>query len=158
MSTRPAVADPLWVRVLLTLAALAFLGLFLVVPLAAVFAQAFEQGWRAYLEALSTPDTKSAVLLTITVAVLAVPLNTLFGIAAAWAIARFHFPGKRTLITLIDLPFAVSPVVSGLVFVLLFGAQGRFGPWLIDHGFKVIFALPGLVLATLFVTVPFVAR
>jgi sulfate transport system permease protein len=123
-----------------------------------VFSQAFEQGWRAYLAALATPDTKSAVLLTMTVAVLAVPMNTGFGIAAAWAIARFHFPGKRALVTFIDLPFAVSPVVSGLVFVLLFGAQGRFGPWLIDHGYKVIFALPGLVLATLFVTVPFVAR
>jgi sulfate transport system permease protein len=158
MSTRPAVADPLWVRLLLTGVALLFLACFLVVPLAAVFAQAFENGWRAYLEALATPDTKAAVLLTITVAVLAVPMNTAFGVAAAWAIARFHFPGKRTLVTLIDLPFAVSPVVSGLVFVLLFGAQGHFGPWLIDRSYKVIFALPGLVLATLFVTVPFVAR
>ncbi len=158
MSTRPAVTDPLWVRLLLTGVALLFLAGFLVVPLAAVFAQAFEKGWHAYLAALATPDTKSAVLLTITVAVITVPLNTLFGIAAAWAISRFHFPGKRTLITLIDLPFAVSPVVSGLVFVLLFGAQGRFGPWLIEHGYKVIFALPGLVLATMFVTVPFVAR
>jgi sulfate/thiosulfate transport system permease protein len=158
MSARPAVTDPLWVRVVLTGAALLFLLLFLAVPLAAVFAQAFENGWRAYLAALVTPDTKSAVLLTITVAVLAVPMNTAFGIAAAWAIARFHFRGKRLLVTLIDLPFAVSPVVSGLVFVLLFGAQGRFGPWLIENGYKVIFALPGLVLATLFVTVPFVAR
>ena len=158
MSTRPGVTDPLWVRILLTALALLFLFGFLLIPLAAVFSQAFEQGWRAYLAALATPDTKSAVLLTMTVAVLAVPLNTAFGIAAAWAIARFEFPGKRALVTLIDLPFAVSPVVSGLVFVLLFGAQGRFGPWLIDHGYKVIFALPGLVLATLFVTVPFVAR
>jgi sulfate transport system permease protein len=158
MSSRPGVVDPLWVRVLLTGVALLFLAGFLVLPLAAVFAQAFEQGWRAYLAALAQPDTTAAVLLTIIVAVLAVPLNTVFGIAAAWAIARFEFPGKRTVITLIDLPFAVSPVVSGLVFVLLFGAQGRFGPWLIDHGYKVIFALPGLVLATLFVTVPFVAR
>jgi sulfate transport system permease protein len=158
MSTRPAVHDPLWVRLLLTGAALLFLGCFLVVPLAAVFAQAFEQGWRAYLAALAEPDTTSAVLLTMTVAVIAVPVNTAFGIAAAWAIARFHFPGKRALVTFIDLPFAVSPVVSGLVFVLLFGAQGHFGPWLIEHGYKVIFALPGLVLATLFVTVPFVAR
>ena len=158
MSTRPGVTDPLWVRILLTALALLFLFGFLLIPLAAVFSQAFEQGWRAYLAALATPDTKSAVLLTMTVAVLAVPLNTAFGIAAAWAIARFEFPGKRALVTLIDLPFAVSPVVSGLVFVLLFGAQGRFGPWLIDHGYKVIFALLGLVLATLFVTVPFVAR
>ena len=158
MSARPAVSDPLWVRVVLTGIALLFLCLFLVVPLAAVFAQAFENGWRAYLEALATPDTKSAVLLTITIAAIAVPLNTAFGVAAAWAIARFHFPGKRFLITLIDLPFAVSPVVSGLVFVLLFGAQGLLGPWLIERGYKVIFALPGLVLATMFVTVPFVAR
>jgi sulfate/thiosulfate transport system permease protein len=158
MKPRPAVVDPLWVRVLLTGLALVFLAGFLVLPLAAVFAQAFEQGWRAYLAALSTPDTTAAIWLTITVAVIAVPLNTLFGIAAAWAIARFHFRGKRTLVTLIDLPFAVSPVVSGLVFVLLFGLQGRFGPWLQDHGIKVIFALPGLVLATMFVTVPFVAR
>jgi len=158
MSARPGVTDPLWVRVLLTGLALLFLFGFLLIPLAAVFSQAFEQGWRAYLAALATPDTTSAVLLTMTVAVLAVPMNTAFGIAAAWAIARFHFPGKRALVTFIDLPFAVSPVVSGLVFVLLFGAQGHFGPWLIDHGYKVIFALPGLVLATLFVTVPFVAR
>jgi sulfate transport system permease protein len=158
VSLRPAVTEPLWVRLLLTGVALLFLFCFLVVPLAAVFAQAFENGWRAYLDALHTPDTRSAVLLTITVAAIAVPLNTLFGMAAAWAIARFHFPGKRTLVTLIDLPFAVSPVVSGLVFVLLFGAQGRFGPWLIEHGYKIIFALPGLVLATMFVTVPFVAR
>jgi len=158
VSLRPAVTEPLWVRLLLTGVALLFLLCFLVVPLAAVFAQAFENGWRAYLEALQTPDTRSAVLLTITVAAIAVPLNTLFGMAAAWAIARFHFPGKRLLVTLVDLPFAVSPVVSGLVFVLLFGAQGRFGPWLIEHGYKIIFALPGLVLATMFVTVPFVAR
>jgi len=158
VSLRPAVTEPLWVRLLLTGVALLFLFCFLVVPLAAVFAQAFENGWRAYLEALQTPDTRSAVLLTITVAAIAVPLNTLFGMAAAWAIARFHFPGKRLLVTLVDLPFAVSPVVSGLVFVLLFGAQGRFGPWLIEHGYKIIFALPGLVLATMFVTVPFVAR
>ena len=158
MSARPAVIDPLWVRILLTGMALLFLLCFLVVPLAAVFAQAFENGWRAYLAALREPDTTAAVLLTITVAVIAVPLNTLFGIAAAWAIARFNFRGKRLLITLIDLPFAVSPVVSGLVFVLLFGAQGLFGAWLIEHGYKIIFALPGLVLATMFVTVPFVAR
>ena len=158
MSTRPAVTDPLWVRLLLTGVALLFLAGFLVVPLAAVFAQAFEKGWHAYLAALATPDTKSAVLLTITVAVITVPLNTLFGIAAAWAISRFHFPGKRTLITLIDLPFAVSPVVSGLVFVLLFGAQGFFGTWLQAHNVHILFAVPGIALATIFVTFPFVAR
>jgi sulfate transport system permease protein len=155
---RPAVADPMWVRVVLTGAALVFLVLFLVIPLAAVFSQAFENGWRAYLASLATPDTRAAVLLTMTVAVIAVPMNTAFGVAAAWAIARFEFRGKRALVTFIDLPFAVSPVVSGLVFVLLFGAQGHFGPWLLERDIKVIFALPGLVLATLFVTVPFVAR
>jgi sulfate/thiosulfate transport system permease protein len=155
---RPAVADPLWVRLLLTGAALLFLFLFLVLPLGAVFAQALEKGLDAYLAALVTPDTRAAVQLTVIVALVTVPLNTVFGIAAAWAIARFEFRGKRALVTLIDLPFAVSPVVSGLVFVLLFGLQGRFGPWLIDHGIKIIFALPGLILATMFVTVPFVAR
>ncbi len=155
---RPAVADPRWVRIVLTGAALIFLGLFLVIPLAAVFSQAFEKGWQAYAASLATPDTRAAVLLTMTIAIIAVPMNTAFGVAAAWAIARFEFPGKRALVTFIDLPFAVSPVVSGLVFVLLFGAQGHFGPWLLEHDIKVIFALPGLVLATLFVTVPFVAR
>jgi sulfate/thiosulfate transport system permease protein len=155
---RPAVADPWWVRVALTGAALAFLGLFLVLPLAAVFTQAFEAGVDAYLAALRTPDTLAAIQLTVLVALVTVPLNTVFGIAAAWAIARFEFRGKRTLVTLIDLPFAVSPVVSGLVFVLLFGLQGLFGGWLQEHGIKVIFAVPGLILATMFVTVPFVAR
>ena len=158
MSTRPGVTDPLWVRILLTGLALLFLFGFLMIPLAAVFSQAFEQGWHAYLAALATPDTKSAVLLTMTVAVLAVPMNTGFGIAAAWAIARFHFPGKRALVTFIDLPFAVSPVVSGLVFVLLFGAQGYWGTWLQAHDIHILFAVPGIALATIFVTFPFVAR
>ena len=158
MSTRPGVTDPLWVRILLTGLALLFLFGFLVSRSPPCSRRRSSRAGAPTWPRWPTPDTTSAVLLTMTVAVLTVPLNTAFGIAAAWAIARFEFPGKRALVTFIDLPFAVSPVVSGLVFVLLFGAQGRFGPWLIDHGYKVIFALPGLVLATLFVTVPFVAR
>lgn len=142
----------------LTLVALLFLGGFLFVPLAAVFAQALAGGLRVYFAALSEPTALSALGLTALAAGVAVPVNTLFGLAAAWAIARFSFPGRGLLITLIDLPFAVSPVVSGLVFVLLFGAQGFLGPWLLAHGIRVIFAVPGILLATLFVTVPFVAR
>jgi sulfate transport system permease protein len=138
--------------------ALAFLAAFLVVPLAAVLTQAFDQGWRVYWASISEPDARSAIRLTLLTALLVVPLNTVFGVAAAWAIAKFTFPGRSLLVTLIDLPFAVSPVISGLVFVLLFGANGVFGPWLAAHGLKIIFAFPGLVLATLFVTVPFVAR
>jgi len=143
---------------LLIAVALAFLAAFLVVPLVAVLTQAFEQGWRVYWASVTEPDARSAIRLTLLTALVVVPLNTVFGVAAAWAIAKFRFPGRAILITLIDLPFAVSPVISGLVFVLLFGANGVFGPWLAAHGVKVIFALPGLVLATLFVTVPFVAR
>ena len=143
---------------LLIAVALAFLGAFLVVPLVAVLTQAFEQGWRVYWASVTEPDARSAIRLTLLVALIVVPLNTVFGVAAAWAIAKFTFPGRAILITLIDLPFAVSPVISGLVFVLLFGAQGVFGPWLATHGIRIIFAFPGLVLATLFVTVPFVAR
>ena len=142
----------------LTAIALFFLSGFLFVPLAAVFVAAFAQGVRAYWAAISEPDAMAALRLTAVAALVAVPLNTLFGVAAAWAIARFEFPGRGLLITLIDAPFAVSPVVSGLVFVLLFGAQGWAGPWLLSHGMRVIFAVPGILLATLFVTVPFVAR
>jgi sulfate/thiosulfate transport system permease protein len=155
---RPATTDSPLVRWGLTALALGFLGCFLLVPLAAVFAQAFEQGWRVYVAALTEPDARAAIALTLVVAVIVLPLNTLFGLAAAWAIARFEFRGKPALVTLIDLPFAVSPVVSGLVFVLLFGAHGRFGPWLAERDIAIVFALPGIVLATLFVTVPFVAR
>ncbi len=146
------------VQWLLIVLALAFLAAFLVVPLVAVLTQAFEQGWRVYWASITEPDARSAIRLTLLIALIVVPLNTVFGVSAAWAIAKFTFPGRTILITLIDLPFAVSPVISGLVFVLLFGAQGVFGPWLAAHGLKIIFALPGLVLATLFVTVPFVAR
>lgn len=142
----------------LILVALLFLAAFLVVPLVAVLTQAFEQGWRVYWASVTEPDARSAIRLTLLTALIVVPLNTAFGVAAAWAIAKFRFRGRALLITLIDLPFAVSPVIAGLVFVLLFGASGAFGPWLTAHGVKVIFAFPGLVLATLFVTVPFVAR
>ena len=146
------------VRWALILIALAFLGAFLVVPLAAVFTQAFARGLDAYRAAVTEPDARSAFRLTFVTAMIVLPLNTAFGIAAAWAIAKFRFRGKSLLITLIDLPFAVSPVISGLIFVLLFGAQGFFGPWLAARDVKIIFALPGIVLATLFVTFPFVAR
>jgi sulfate transport system permease protein len=142
----------------LTGVALLFLAGFLFVPLAAVFAAAFAEGLRAYWAALREPDALAALRLTAVAALVAVPLNTLFGLAAAWAIARFEFVGRGLLVTLIDVPFAVSPVVSGLVFVLLFGAQGWLGPWLAAHGVRVIFAVPGILLATMFVTVPFVAR
>jgi sulfate/thiosulfate transport system permease protein len=138
--------------------ALAYLVLFLGVPLFAVFHEALSKGWDLYLSALKEPDAWSAIKLTLLVAAIAVPANLVFGVAAAWAIAKFEFKGKSLLITLIDLPFAVSPVVSGLVFVLLFGAQGWFGPWLQAHDIKLIFAVPGIVLATIFVTFPFIAR
>ena len=138
--------------------ALAFLTLFLFVPLFAVFFEALKKGWSVYAAAISEPDAWSAIRLTLAAAAIAVPLNLVFGVAAAWAIAKFDFPGKSVLTTLIDLPFSVSPVVSGLIYVLVFGLQGWFGPWLADHGIKVIFAVPGIVLATVFVTFPFVAR
>jgi sulfate/thiosulfate transport system permease protein len=142
----------------LTAVALLFLGVFLVLPLAAIFAQAFASGLRAYWDAIAESEAQSAFRLTLLAAAVAVPLNTIFGIAAAWAVTRFSFPGKHLLVTLIDLPFAVSPVISGLVFVLLFGMRGIFGPWLTDHDVRIIFAVPGILLATLFVSVPFVAR
>ncbi len=153
-----AAAEPLYVRVILVVVALAFLGLFIVLPLTAVFVQAFSKGVSTYLDALADPDALSAIWLTLIVAASSVTLNLFFGMAAAWAITKFRFPGKTLLITLIDLPFSVSPVVAGLVFVLLFGLQGLLGPWLTEHGVKILFALPGIVLATMFVTFPFVAR
>ncbi len=145
-------------KVVLLAITLLFLGLFLVLPLAAVFVEALRKGFAAYLESFQDPDARAAIQLTLTVAAIAVPLNLVFGIAAAWAVAKFEFRGKSLLVTLIDLPFSVSPVVSGLVYVLLFGAQGALGPWLRAHDLQIIFALPGLVLATVFVTFPFVAR
>jgi sulfate transport system permease protein len=147
-----------WVRWTLTALALAFMALFLVLPLAAVFAEALRKGWGAYLEAVTEPEAWSAIRLTLLTAAVAVPLNLLFGVAAAWAIAKHEFRGKAFLTTLIDLPFSVSPVVAGLIYVLVFGAQGWLGPWLAAHDIKIIFAVPGIVLATVFVTFPFVAR
>ena len=152
------VAEPASVRWTLIAIAVLFLGLFLVLPLATVLLEAFRNGAGAYLAALREPEALAAVRLTLLAAGIAVPLNVVFGVAAAWAIAKFEFPGKQALMTLIDLPFSVSPVVAGLIYVLLFGRQGWLGPWLAAHDMKVIFAVPGIVLATLFVTVPFVAR
>ncbi len=150
--------EPLAVRVLLVGVALAFLLLFLVLPLLLVFQQALEKGASAYLAAIREPDALSALRLTLLTAAIAVPANLLFGLAASWAIARFDFPGRSVLLTLIDLPFAISPVISGVVFILLFGRQGWLGPWLGAHDLKIVFAVPGIVLATVFVTFPFVAR
>jgi sulfate transport system permease protein len=155
---RVITTEAAWVRYTLISVALAFLLLFLVLPLAAVFTEALRKGGGAYLEALKEPDARSAIQLTLITAAIAVPLNLVFGVAAAWAIAKFEFRGKAFLTTLIDLPFSVSPVVAGLIYVLLFGAQGWFGPWLAEHNIKVIFAVPGIVLATIFVTFPFIAR
>jgi sulfate transport system permease protein len=146
------------VRIALIAVAVAFLALFLLLPLFSVFIEAFRAGLGAYWAAITEPDALSAVRLTLLVAAIAVPANIIFGIAAAWVIAKFEFPGKSFLNTLIDLPFSVSPVISGLVFVLLFGLQGYFGPWLQSEGIQIIFAVPGIVLATIFVTFPFVAR
>jgi sulfate transport system permease protein len=150
--------EPAWLRALLLLAGLAFLALFLVVPLVAVFYEAFKKGWQLYLDAITEPDAVAAIRLTLMVAAIALPANLLFGVAAAWAIAKFEFRGKQVLITLVDLPFSVSPVVAGLIFVLLFGREGWFGGWLGAHDIKIVYAVPGIVLATLFVTFPFVAR
>ncbi len=158
MSFRAATAEPRWVRFALMGTALGFLFLFLALPLAAVFAEAFARGLPAYWAALAEPETRTAVWLTILIAVVVLPFNVLFGVTAAWAVAKFEFRGKSLLLTLIDLPFAVSPVVAGLVFVLIFGAQGWLGPWLQAHEIKVIFALPGMILATLFITFPYIAR
>jgi sulfate transport system permease protein len=150
--------EPRWVRYTLIGLALAFMGLFLLLPLLAVFSEALSKGFDAYLVALQEPDAWAAIRLTLVTALIAVPLNLVFGVAAAWAIAKFEFKGKSLLITLIDLPFSVSPVVAGLVYVLVFGAQGWLGPWLQAHDIRVIFAVPGIVLATVFVTFPFIAR
>ena len=147
-----------WVRWTLIATALALMLLFLVLPLAAVFAEALRKGFGAYLEGLREPDAWAAIKLTLITAVIAVPLNLVFGVAAAWCIAKYEFRGKAFLTTLVDLPFSVSPVVAGLIYVLMFGAQGWFGPWLQAHDIKIIFAVPGIVLATIFVTFPFIAR
>jgi sulfate/thiosulfate transport system permease protein len=150
--------DPPVVRWGLTLLALLALGLFIVLPLVAVFVQAFEKGWRAYLAAVEDPNTLSAMKLSLLTVGIAVPLNVVFGVAAAWTITKFNFTGKNVLVTLIDIPFGVSPVISGMIFVLMFGAQGWFGSWLANHDIRIVFAVPGIILATTFVTFPFVAR
>lgn len=158
LATRAATRESGAVKWLILTLSLSFFAVFLLLPLLVVFAEALAKGWQTYLSALAEPDALSAVRLTLLAAVISVPLNLVFGVAAAWAVTRFDFRGKQLLITLIDLPFSVSPVVAGLIFVLVFGQQGWLGPWLAEHGFKIIFSVPGIVLATLFVTVPFVAR
>lgn len=154
----PATREARWVRYTLLTLGLGFFALFLLMPLIAVFTEALRKGWDAYAASLIEPDTVSAVKLTLLAAVISVPLNLVFGVCAAWAITKHDFRGKQLLITLIDLPFSVSPVVAGLIYVLIFGAQGWFGPWLQEHDIRIIFAVPGIVLATVFVTFPFVAR
>ncbi|MBR0565405.1 sulfate ABC transporter permease subunit CysW [Azoarcus sp. L1K30] len=156
--SRAATCEAPAIKWVLVTASLAFFTLFLLMPLAAVFVEAFAKGWRTCIAALSDPDALSAVRLTLIAAAISVPLNLVFGVAAAWSIAKFEFRGKHVLITLIDLPFSVSPVIAGLIYVLVFGAQGWLGSWLSDHDIKIIFAVPGIVLATVFVTFPFVAR
>src|SRR5262245_55869793 len=153
-----ATRDPPWIKIVILGISLSFFALFLLMPLIAVFLEAFRRGWALYLAALVEPDALSAIRLTLLIAGIAVPLNLVFGVAAAWTITKFDFRGKQLLLSLIDLPFSVSPVISGLVFVLVFGAQGWFGAWLLAHDIKIIFAVPGMVLATVFVTFPFVAR
>jgi sulfate/thiosulfate transport system permease protein len=155
---RRATTEPAWARALLIGVAMLFLALFLLVPLLAVFAEALRQGVRVYLSAITSNEARSAIGLTLMTAAIAVPLNLVFGLAAAWTITRFDFRGKNLLTTLIDLPFAVSPVIAGMIYVLLFGAQGWFGGWLSAHEVKIIFAVPGIVLVTTFVTFPFIAR
>jgi sulfate transport system permease protein len=157
-SVRPATSEPAFVRALLIGLALTFLTLFLFVPLAFVFYEGLRKGLGVYLAAIAQPDALDAIRLTALTAAIAVPLNLVFGVAAAWSIAKFSFPGKNLLITLIDLPFSVSPVIAGLIYVLIFGLQGWFGPWLREHDIKIMFAVPGIILATTFVTFPFVAR
>lgn len=157
-NTNHRITEPAMVRWVLTAIALAFLALFLVLPLVSVFSQAFEKGLEVYLEALREADTLSSIKLTLITAAVCVPLNLFFGVTASWSIAKFNFPGKNLLLTLIDLPFSVSPVISGLIYVLIFGLQGLLGPWLQAHDIKIVFAVPGIILATLFVTFPFVAR
>jgi sulfate transport system permease protein len=154
----PALRDPAWLRWSLLVVALAFVGLFLVLPLVAVFGYAFEKGWDVFVAAITEPDARAAIRLTLLVAAISVPANLVFGIAAAWLVTRFEFSGKGLLVSLIDLPFAVSPVIAGLVYVLLFGLHGWLGDWLAERDIRIIFAVPGIVLATVFVTFPMVAR
>ena len=153
-----AISESFTTKLLLILAAIAYVGLILVLPLASVFTEAFRHGLAAFKAAISEPDARAAIKLTLTVAAISVPINMVCGVAAAWAITKHDFPGKNLLITLIDVPFSISPVVAGMMYLLLFGAQGWFGDWLLAHDIKIVFALPGIVLATTFVTFPFVAR
>jgi len=153
-----ALQEPRFIRYTLTFIALAFLAFFIVLPLASIFITAFQKGVDVYLEAITHPDALAAIKLTLMVVAIAVPLNAIFGVMAAWALTKFNFKGKNLLLTIVDLPFAVSPVIAGLVFILLFGSQGLFGDWLFANDIKIVFALPGIVLATIFVTLPFVAR
>ncbi|MFJ7668433.1 sulfate ABC transporter permease subunit CysW [Lysinibacillus sp. NPDC097195] len=153
-----ALQEPRFIRYLLTFIALAFLAFFIVLPLVSIFITAFQKGADVYVAAITHPDALAAIRLTLTVIAIVVPLNAIFGIMAAWALTKFNYKGKNLLLTVIDLPFAVSPVIAGLVFILLFGAQGLFGEWLFANDIKIVFALPGIVLATIFVTLPFVAR
>ncbi len=159
MSRSPnTTTDPLWARIVVLALVAVFLAGVLILPLVSVFFEALRKGLPAALEAIATEDARAAIKLTLLTAAIAVPFNVAFGLCASWAVAKFQFPGKPFLITLIDLPFSVSPVVAGLIYVLVFGAQGWFGPWLLDHDIKIVFAVPGIVLATIFVTFPFVAR
>jgi len=158
VATRPAIAELAWVKWLLVTVSLGFLGVFLLMPLAAVFVEAFRKGAGAYFTSFRDPAALAAIKLTLLVAAIAVPANCVFGLAASWAIAKFSFVGKNLLISLIDLPFAVSPVISGLIYILLYGLHGWLGPWLVAHDIQIVFAVPGIVLATLFVTFPFIAR
>jgi sulfate transport system permease protein len=155
---RLATTEPAWAQRVIIGLAMVFVGVFLIIPLIAVFTEALSQGVNVYLAAITNREARSAIRLTLLVAAIAIPLNTVFGIAAAWAITRFEFRGKNLLTTLIDLPFAVSPVIAGMVFILLFGSQGLLGPWLMARGIHIVFATPGVILATIFVTFPFVAR
>lgn len=156
--TNVATRDRTWVKYTVLALGLTYFVLFLILPLVTVFVEAFRKGWETYVAALQEPDALAAIRLTLLAAAISVPLNLVFGIAAAWSITKFDFPGKQVLVSFIDLPFSVSPVVAGLIYVLIFGAQGWIGPWLAEHDLKVIFAVPGIVLATVFVTFPFVAR
>lgn len=154
----PAIREPKWARLTILSLSLLFFAIFLLMPLLAVFVEALRKGWEVYWQAITNPDTAAAIRLTLLAAAIAIPLNLVFGVAAAWCISKFEFRGKQLLITLIDLPFSVSPVVAGFVYVLVFGAHGWFGEWLAEHNIKIIFAVPGIILATVFVTFPFVAR
>lgn len=158
VQAKNATEESSFVKWTLIAVALGFLTLFLILPLLTVFISAFDKGWEVYIASITDPDARAAIKLTIIVTAIVIPLNAIFGVAAAWLITKFQFKGKNFLITLIDLPFAISPVIAGLIFILLFGAQGIFGEWLINNDIKIVFALPGIVLATLFVTFPFVAR